>query len=96
MIDDLNKLSANVNEIFELRFKCMESDNFAPLEQKLQTIMQTITRYSSAQVAVQLRATANINDRLPTWTPLLNRSVELGHLNGDDVEDIFYGLLAYR
>jgi hypothetical protein len=92
----VDKCTKIVNEVFTLRFKCEEDGNSNCLESRLQELLHSAAKHDAEILAMYLRACCVMKEDLPSWQPLLNRSVEIGKMNGVDVEDAFYGLLSYK
>lgn len=92
----VDKCTKIVNEVFSLMFKCREDNSCVCLDNRLQELLHTAIAHDAEILAMYLRACCIMEDKLPTWRPLLNRSIEIAKMRGVNVEDAFYGLLAYK
>jgi len=72
-----------------------DSFNADAMDARLQELLATRCRYHEGELTAYLRYTWTRNNRLPTWQPLLNATIELARLRGHS-DDIFHGLLPDR
>lgn len=66
--------------------------NMAALEQRLQEVMMSRQSFECLELAMYLRSTATRQELLPTWQPLLNATIELIRLRGED-EVMLFGMV---
>jgi hypothetical protein len=83
-------------EVFTLSLEAQRNDDYWPVDQLLQNVMQRRSELEALELAMYLRSTYHCNQHLPTWHPLMNAAVEQGRMRGDPVNDIFYGLTVAR
>lgn len=63
--------------------------NMVALEQRLQEVMMGRQAFECLELATYLRATANRQEHLPTWQPLLNATIELIQLRNENLAMLF-------
>lgn len=98
--DELARLTSIAKEVMELigqdtisGFLDSEVGNFSAVEQRLQEVMMERQRFEVIELAMYLRTSFSRQHHLPTWQPLLNAAVEQAKQRGEQVEDMFFGLL---
>jgi hypothetical protein len=67
--------------------------NMSALETRLQEVMQGRQSFETIELAMYLRTSFSRQRSLPSWQPLLNAAVEMGKMRGDNVDDMFYGMM---
>ena len=82
-------------DIFEF-INCDKFINSSNLDRRLQEVMQDRHRYESIELAMYLRISAQFRYNLPSWQPLLNASIEVVKMRGENAEDLFYGMMPPR
>jgi hypothetical protein len=82
-----------INEIFQLIEECYAADEFKLLDDTLLVLLSQLSHYEMPDIAIYLRATNMIRHRLKNWQLLLESAVLLSTIRGEDVEDIYLGLI---
>jgi hypothetical protein len=95
MTSKVDHFTTIAREVFQILFNCRSVNDYSEMETKLQHLLNTLTSQPVEDLAMYLRSCAMVKDKLPTWQPLLQRALEWGRTQGFDVEDAYYGLLAY-
>jgi hypothetical protein len=70
--------------------------NMPAVEARLQEVMMGRPQFETIELAMYLRCCFTRQNHLPTWQPLLNAAVEMGLMRGEDINDIFGGLMEQR
>ena len=96
MTRELDLCTTIVEEVFQMLFTARDTNNYSAIEARLQELLYTLNQYEPIQLAMYCRSTAHAQNFLPTWQPLLNRSIEHAKMMGANTDDMFYGLLAYK
>lgn len=95
----MQKLDAIADEVFSMMdapdiFAHLAGEVKAEaLELRLREVLQSRQAFDTNELAVYLRASFVVKDRLPTWQPLLNAAIEQGRMRGERADDLFVGMM---